>query len=188
MIVGCHSGNNNYTLQTFIDLKVQRPTRNINDIRPFLDTDDSDKIDTSDALPFPQLLPSLIPTLAASRLQLANRADVEDRSARRKRTRRQHVVQSQEFRKTLNANRLWLEQPPIRCFFWPLAIRSLFILQVAYTQHSLPSSLNDQPATGPYLSLVSLTGAFARWEGDRPDQTACIPVKTGSTYTRCTHV
>jgi hypothetical protein len=62
MVVGCHSGNNNYTLQTFIDQKVQRTTRNINDLRPFLDTDDSDKVDTSDVLPFPQLLPSLIPT------------------------------------------------------------------------------------------------------------------------------
>jgi hypothetical protein len=62
MIVGGHSGNNNYTLQTFIDEKVQRTTRNINDLRPFLDTDDSDKVDTSDVLPFPQLLPSLIPT------------------------------------------------------------------------------------------------------------------------------
>jgi hypothetical protein len=62
MIVGCHSGNNNYTLQTFIDLKVQRATRKNNDARPFLDTDDSDKVDTSDALPFSQLLPSLIPT------------------------------------------------------------------------------------------------------------------------------
>jgi hypothetical protein len=62
MIVGCHSANNNCTFQTFIDQKVQRTTRNINDLRPFLDTDDSDKIDTSDVLPFPQLLPSLIPT------------------------------------------------------------------------------------------------------------------------------
>jgi hypothetical protein len=62
MIVGCHSGNNNYTLQTFIGQKVQRTTRNINDVCPFLDTDDSDKVDTSDALPFQQLLPSLIPT------------------------------------------------------------------------------------------------------------------------------
>jgi hypothetical protein len=52
MIVGCHSGNNNYTLQTFIDQKVQRTTRIINDLRPFLNTNDSDKIDTSDALPF----------------------------------------------------------------------------------------------------------------------------------------
>jgi hypothetical protein len=31
MIVGCHSGNNNYTLQTLIDQKVQRTTCNIND-------------------------------------------------------------------------------------------------------------------------------------------------------------
>jgi hypothetical protein len=62
MIVGCHSGNNNYTLQTFIDQNVQQPTRNINDLRPFLDTDDSDKIYTSDALPFTQLLSFLIPT------------------------------------------------------------------------------------------------------------------------------
>jgi hypothetical protein len=62
MIVGCHSGNTNYTLQTFIDQKVQRTARSINDLRPFLDTDDSDKIDTSNVLPFPQLLPSLIPT------------------------------------------------------------------------------------------------------------------------------
>jgi hypothetical protein len=62
MIVGCHSGNNNYTYQTFIDQKVQRTTRNMKDLRPFLDTDDSDKIDTSDAFRFPQLLPSLIPT------------------------------------------------------------------------------------------------------------------------------
>jgi hypothetical protein len=62
MIVGCHSGNNNYTLLTFIDQKVQRTTPNIDDLRPFLDTDDFDKIDISDALPFPQLLPSLIPT------------------------------------------------------------------------------------------------------------------------------
>jgi hypothetical protein len=52
MIVGCHSGNNNYTLQTFIDQKVQQTTQNINVLCPFLDTDDSDKIDTSDALPF----------------------------------------------------------------------------------------------------------------------------------------
>jgi hypothetical protein len=62
MIVGCHFGNNNYTLQTFIDQKMQRTTRNIKDLRPFFDTDNSDKIDTSDALPFPQLLPYLIPT------------------------------------------------------------------------------------------------------------------------------
>jgi hypothetical protein len=62
MIVGCHSGNNNYTLQTFIGQKVQRTTRNIIDLCPFLDTDDSDKVDTSDALPLAQLLPSLIPT------------------------------------------------------------------------------------------------------------------------------
>jgi hypothetical protein len=62
VIVGSHSDNNNYILQTFIDQKVQRSTRNVNDLRPFLDTDDSDKIDTSDDLPFPQLLPSLIPT------------------------------------------------------------------------------------------------------------------------------
>jgi hypothetical protein len=62
MIVGSHSGNNNYILQILIDQKVQRTTRNINDLRPFLDTDDSGKIDASDALPFPQLLPSLIPT------------------------------------------------------------------------------------------------------------------------------
>jgi hypothetical protein len=57
--------------------------------------------------------------LAPTRLHLGNRADVEDRSARRTKRRRQHVVQSQAFRKTLNANRLWLEQPPIRffCFF-----------------------------------------------------------------------
>jgi hypothetical protein len=61
LIVGCHSGNNNYTLETFIDQKVQRTTRNINDLRPFLDKDDSDKIDTSGALPFPQHLPSLRP-------------------------------------------------------------------------------------------------------------------------------
>jgi hypothetical protein len=62
MDVGCHSGNNNYTLQTFIDQKVQRTTPNINYLRPFLDTDESDKVDTSDALPFPQSLPSLIST------------------------------------------------------------------------------------------------------------------------------
>jgi hypothetical protein len=62
MIVGCHSGNNNYTLHTFFDQKVQRTTRNINDLRPFLDIGDSDKVDTSDALPFLQLLPPLIPT------------------------------------------------------------------------------------------------------------------------------
>jgi hypothetical protein len=62
MIVGCHYGNNNYTSQTFIDLKVQRTTRNINDSGLFLDTDNSDKIDTPDALPFPQLVPSQIPT------------------------------------------------------------------------------------------------------------------------------
>jgi hypothetical protein len=62
MIVGPRSGNNNYTLQTFIDQKVQRTTRNINDLRPFLDTDDSDKIDSSVVLPFPQPWPSLIPT------------------------------------------------------------------------------------------------------------------------------
>jgi hypothetical protein len=31
MIVGCHSGNNNYTLQTLIGQKVQRTTRKIND-------------------------------------------------------------------------------------------------------------------------------------------------------------
>jgi hypothetical protein len=65
MIVGCHSGNNNCTLQAFIYQKVQRTTRNINDLRPFLDTVDSDKVDTSDALPFLQLLPSLIPTSGA---------------------------------------------------------------------------------------------------------------------------
>jgi hypothetical protein len=47
MIVGCHSGNTKYTLQTFIDNKVQRITRNINDLRPFLDMDDSDTIITS---------------------------------------------------------------------------------------------------------------------------------------------
>jgi hypothetical protein len=62
MIVGCHSGNNNHKLQTLIDQKVQRTTRNIYGLRPLLDTDDSDKIDTSDVLPFPQLLLSLIPT------------------------------------------------------------------------------------------------------------------------------
>jgi hypothetical protein len=55
--------------------------------------------------------------LATTRLQLANRADVEDRSGRRSARRRQHVVQSQAFRKTLIANGLWLEQPPIRHFF-----------------------------------------------------------------------
>jgi hypothetical protein len=60
MIVGCHSGSNNYTLHTFIDQKVQRTTRNINDLRPFLDTDDFDRIKTSDAWPFPQILPSLV--------------------------------------------------------------------------------------------------------------------------------
>jgi hypothetical protein len=61
MIVGCHSGNINYTIQTFIDQKVQQTTRSINDLRSFLDTDDSDKIYTSDALLFPQPLPSLVP-------------------------------------------------------------------------------------------------------------------------------
>jgi hypothetical protein len=55
MLVGCHSGNINYTLQTFIDQEVQPTARNINDLRPLLDTDDPDKIDTSDALPFPLL-------------------------------------------------------------------------------------------------------------------------------------
>jgi hypothetical protein len=113
MIVGCHSG----TLQTFIDQKVQRTTRNINDLRPFLGTDDSDKVDTLDACLFHSSCRLLYRRLAATRLQLANRADVGDRSARRTKRRRQHVVQSQAFRKTLNANRLWLEQPPIRCFF-----------------------------------------------------------------------
>jgi hypothetical protein len=118
MIVGCHTSNYNYTLQTFIHQKVQRITRNIDDLRPFLDTDDSDKIYTSDSLPFLQLLPSLIPTYGATRLQLANRADVEDRSARRTKRRRQYVIQSQAFRKTLNANRLWSEQPPVRYFLF----------------------------------------------------------------------
>jgi hypothetical protein len=60
IIVGCHSGNNNYIVQTIIGQNVQRITCNIKYLRPFLDTDDSDKIDTSDDLPFPQLLPSLI--------------------------------------------------------------------------------------------------------------------------------
>jgi Integrase core domain len=126
MIVGCHSGNNNYTLQTFNDQKVQRTTRNINDLRPFLDTDDSDKVDTSDVLPFPQLLPSLIPTSGGDtttarkprgRGRPLGSKNKEDRSARRTKRRRQHVVQSQAFRETLNANRLWLEQPSIRYFF-----------------------------------------------------------------------
>jgi hypothetical protein len=39
MIVGCHSGNNNYTLQSFIDQKKQQTTRNTNVLRPFLDTE-----------------------------------------------------------------------------------------------------------------------------------------------------
>jgi hypothetical protein len=52
----------NYTLHISIDQKVQQTTRNSNDLRPFLDTDDYYKIDTSDALPFPQFLPSVIPT------------------------------------------------------------------------------------------------------------------------------
>jgi hypothetical protein len=71
MIVGCHYGNNNYTPQTFIDLKVQRTTRNINDSGLFLDTDNSDKIDTPDALPFPQLCRLKYRRLAATQLQLA---------------------------------------------------------------------------------------------------------------------
>jgi hypothetical protein len=83
MIVGCHSGNNNCTLQTFIDQKVQRSTRNINDLRPFLDADDYDNINTSDDLPFPQLLPSRIPTSGGDTTTASNRADVEDRSAGR---------------------------------------------------------------------------------------------------------
>jgi hypothetical protein len=60
MIVGSHSGKNNYTHQTIIDQKVHRTTFNINDLGPFLDTDDFDKIDTSDVLPFPQLLSPVI--------------------------------------------------------------------------------------------------------------------------------
>jgi hypothetical protein len=62
MIVGSHLGSRKYTLHTFIYQKAQRATRNINDWRPFLNTDDSDKTDNSDVLSFPQLLPSLKPT------------------------------------------------------------------------------------------------------------------------------
>jgi hypothetical protein len=36
------------------------------DLRPFFDTDDYDKIDISDALPNPQLLPSLLPKSGGS--------------------------------------------------------------------------------------------------------------------------
>jgi hypothetical protein len=83
MIVGSHSGNNNHTLQAFIDQKVQQTIRDINDLRPFLDTDDSDKIDTSDVLPFPQLLPYLILTSGGDTTTARKPAAVEDRSARR---------------------------------------------------------------------------------------------------------
>jgi hypothetical protein len=62
-----------------------------------------------------------------TRLQLANRAAVEDSSAHRMKWRRQHVAQSLAFRKTLNANRLSLEPSPIPYFFWSLAIRSLLV-------------------------------------------------------------
>jgi hypothetical protein len=108
MIVGCRSGSNNYTLQTFIDQKVQRTTRKINDLRPFLDTDDSDKIDTSDALPFPQLLPSLIPTSGGDTTTARKPRGRGRPLGSKNKRRRQHVVQSQAFRKTLNANRLLL--------------------------------------------------------------------------------
>jgi hypothetical protein len=62
MIVGCHSGNISYTLQAFIDQTVRGTTRNINDLLLFLDSYDPDNTGGSDVLPFPQFLPSLIPT------------------------------------------------------------------------------------------------------------------------------
>jgi hypothetical protein len=67
---------------------VQRTARNICDLRPFLDTGDSDEIDTSDVLPIPQLLSSLYRRLAVTRLKLVNCADVDDRSAERTKRRR----------------------------------------------------------------------------------------------------
>jgi hypothetical protein len=80
MIVGSHSGNDNFTLQTHVDQKVQRTTRKINDSCPYLDTDDSDRMDASDVLPFHNSCCPVYRRPAATRLQLSNRADVEDRT------------------------------------------------------------------------------------------------------------
>jgi hypothetical protein len=103
--------------------------------------------------------------LAATRLQLANRADVEGRSARRRR--RQQVVQSQAFRKSLNANRLWLEQPPTRIIYFDHWQYDHYSCDMLFLHTSFTVvRLNDEPATGPYLSLASLTGTFARREGE----------------------
>jgi hypothetical protein len=116
MIVGSHSGNSNFTLQTFIDQKLQRPTRNFNDLRPFLDSDDSDTIDISDVLPFPQLLPSPIQTSGSDPTLVRKPRGRGRPLGSMNKGRQQHVVQSQAFRKTLNANRLWQKQPPIPFF------------------------------------------------------------------------
>jgi hypothetical protein len=110
MIVGCHSGNNNYTFQskqTFVDQKVQRTTRNIKDLRPFLDTDDSDKVDTSDALPFPQLLPSLIP-MSGGDTTIARKPHGRGRPLGSKNKTKTTInrTESSISIKTLNANRL----------------------------------------------------------------------------------
>jgi hypothetical protein len=117
MIVGCYSGSNNSTLKTFIDQKVQRTTRNINDLRPLLDTDDSDKVDTSDALTFPQLLPSLIPTsggdTTTARKPRGRGRPLGSKNKKKTTTR----LTDSSISKILNANRLWLEQPPIQYFF-----------------------------------------------------------------------
>jgi hypothetical protein len=118
MIVGCHSGNNNYTFKPLL-------TRKCIELHATL----MNYVHSLTRMILIRLIVQMLclchsscrllyRRLAATRLQLANRADVEDRSARRIKRRRQQAVQSQSFRKTLNANRLWLEQPPIRYLFF----------------------------------------------------------------------
>jgi hypothetical protein len=81
MIVGCHSGNNNYTLQSFIDQKVQQTTRNLMINVHSLTRMILIRLILQMLCLFHSSCRLIYRRLAATRLQLANRADVEDGSA-----------------------------------------------------------------------------------------------------------
>jgi hypothetical protein len=58
MVIGSSTGNNNYHLQSIIGSQAQRTTRNVTAVRPF----NVEAADMPTSGPFPQLLPSSMPT------------------------------------------------------------------------------------------------------------------------------
>jgi hypothetical protein len=100
--------------------------------------------------------------LAVTRLQLANCAAVDDRSAQTTKRRRQQVKHIQALRKTLNRNRLSLEQLPLPYyyFFDHWQHDHFDITCCLRTAHS--TVITERPARDCFISLTSLAQMGAR--------------------------